>query len=182
MRDVLVVPETKALPDLLEEFKRRKRHMAVVVDEFGSTAGVVTAEDVLEQLVGEIEDEYDVAPEALLAGANIMVLEGSTSIRDLETQYQLRLPRDEGFETLGGFVMTTLQRIPANGDSFEFEGRRYTVERMDGRRVEAVRIEQLEPVREKSLLSSSFFVLRFRFSGVCAQQTPHSTSERKTIN
>ena len=146
MRDVLVVPETKALPDLLEEFKRRKRHMAVVVDEFGSTAGVVTAEDVLEQLVGEIEDEHDVAPEAQLAGANILVLEGSVSIRDLETQYQLRLPRDEGFETLGGFVMTTLQRIPANGDTFEFEGRRYTVERMDGRRVEAVRIEQLEPV------------------------------------
>jgi putative hemolysin len=148
MRDVLVVPETKALPDLLEEFKRRKRHMAVVVDEFGSTAGVVTAEDVLEQLVGEIEDEHDVAPEAQLAGPNIMVLEGSTSIRDLETQQQLRLPRDEGFETLGGFVMTTLQRIPAAGDAFEFEGRRYTVERMDGHRVEAVRIEQLQPARE----------------------------------
>jgi CBS domain containing-hemolysin-like protein len=149
MRDVLVVPETKPLPDLLEEFKRRKRHLAVVVDEFGSTAGVVTAEDVLEQLVGEIEDEYDIPSQALLAGPNIMVLEGSTSIRDLETQYQLRLPRDEGFETLAGFVMTTLQRIPAASDSFEFEGRRYTVERMDGHRVEAVRIEQLETVREK---------------------------------
>jgi CBS domain containing-hemolysin-like protein len=149
MRDVLVVPETKPLPDLLEEFKQRKRHLAVVVDEFGSTAGVVTVEDVLEQLVGEIEDEYDVAPQALLAAPNIMVLEGSTSIRDLETQYQVRLPRDEGFETLGGFVMTTLQRIPAAGDSFEFEGRRYTVERMEGHRVEAVRIEQLETVRRE---------------------------------
>jgi CBS domain containing-hemolysin-like protein len=73
-------------------------------------------------------------------------MEGATSIRDLESQYQLRLPRDEGFETLGGFVMTTLQRIPQEGDSFVFEGRRYTVERMDGRRVEAVRIEQLDPV------------------------------------
>jgi magnesium and cobalt exporter, CNNM family len=149
MREVLVVPETKTMPDLLLEFKRRKRHLAVVVDEFGSTAGVITVEDVLEQLVGEIEDEYDIAPRALVAGPNAMVLEGSTNIRDLESQYQLRLPRDEGFETLAGFVMTTLQRIPKERDSFEFAGRRYTVERMDGNRVEAVRIEQLEPAQEE---------------------------------
>jgi CBS domain containing-hemolysin-like protein len=149
MRDVLVVPETKTLPDLLLEFKRRKRHLAVVVDEFGSTAGVVTVEDVIEQLVGEIEDEYDIAPKALVAGPNVLVLEGSTSVRDLDSQYQLRLPRDEGFETLAGFVMTTLQRIPREGDSFEFAGRRFTVERMDGNRVEAVRIEQLDSVEEE---------------------------------
>jgi CBS domain containing-hemolysin-like protein len=149
MRDVLVVPETKTLPDLLLEFKRRKRHLAVVVDEFGSTAGVVTVEDVIEQLVGEIEDEYDIAPQALVTGPNVLVLEGSTSVRDLDSQYQLRLPRDEGFETLAGFVMTTLQRIPREGDSFEFAGRRFTVERMDGNRVEAVRIEQLDSVEEE---------------------------------
>ncbi len=149
MREVLVVPETKTLPDLLLEFKARKRHLAVVVDEFGSTAGIVTVEDVIEQLVGEIEDEYDIAPQALVAGPNGLVLEGSTNIRDLESQYQLRLPRDEGFETLAGFVMTTLQRIPKEGDSFEFAGRRYTVDRMDGNRVEAVRIEQLDSVKDE---------------------------------
>jgi CBS domain containing-hemolysin-like protein len=149
MRDVLVVPETKILPDLLLEFKLRKRHLAVVVDEFGSTAGVVTVEDVIEQLVGEIEDEYDITPRVLAAGPNAMVLEGSTNVRDLESQYQLRLPRDEGYETLAGFVMNTLQRIPREGDAFVFNGRRYTVERMDGNRVEAVRIEQLDPVEEE---------------------------------
>jgi CBS domain containing-hemolysin-like protein len=149
MRDVLVVPETKILPDLLLEFKLRKRHLAVVVDEFGSTAGVVTVEDVIEQLVGEIEDEYDIAPRVLAAGPNAMVLEGSTNVRDLESQYQLRLPRDEGYETLAGFVMNTLQRIPREGDAFVFTGRRYTVERMDGNRVEAVRIEQLDPVEQE---------------------------------
>lgn len=149
MREVLVVPETKTLPDLLLEFKARKRHLAVVVDEFGSTAGIVTVEDVIEQLVGEIEDEYDIAPQALVAGPNGLVLEGSTNIRDLESQYQLRLPRDEGFETLAGFVMTTLQRIPKEGDSFEFAGRRYTVDRMDGNCVEAVRIEQLDSVKDE---------------------------------
>src|SRR5579862_4005941 len=89
MHDVLVVPETKVLTELLEEFKDRKRHLAVVVDEFGSTAGVITVEDVLEQIVGEIEDEFDVAPpqQPVLEGKIAVVLEGSASIRDLESQY-----------------------------------------------------------------------------------------------
>ena len=84
MHDVLVVPETKVLTELLEEFKERKRHLAVVVDEFGSTAGVITVEDVLEQIVGEIEDEFDIAPpqQALVEGEIAVVLEGSVSIRD----------------------------------------------------------------------------------------------------
>jgi putative hemolysin len=146
MRDVLVVPETKPLPDLLVEFKKRKRHLAVVVDEFGSTAGVVTVEDVLEQVVGEIEDEFDVASATLTPNSNSMVLDGATNIRDLETQYHIALPRDEGFETLAGFVMTQLQRIASPGDSFEHEGRRYTVLEMDGHRVESVKIDLLKPV------------------------------------
>jgi putative hemolysin len=146
MRDVLVVPETKPLPDLLVEFKKRKRHLAVVVDEFGSTAGVVTVEDVLEQVVGEIEDEFDVASATLAPNTNSMVLDGSTNIRDLETLYHIPLPRDEGFETLAGFVMTKLQRIALPGDSFEYEGRRYTVLEMDGHRVESVKVDLLRPV------------------------------------
>ncbi len=141
MREVLVVPETKPLPDLLVEFKHRKRHLAVVVDEFGSTAGVVTVEDVLEQLVGEIEDEFDVAEPQFAPGAASMTLDGAVNIRDLEMQYQIRLPRDEGFETLAGFVLTQLQKIPKVGDSFEYDGRRYTVAGMDGLRVDSVKIE-----------------------------------------
>lgn len=144
MRDVLIVPDTKPLPDLLVDFKQRKKHLAVVVDEFGSTAGVVTVEDVLEQLVGEIEDEYDVSPQALIVGTSV-TLDGATNIRDLESQFHIELPRDEGYETLAGFVLTRLQRIPRVGDSFEYEGRRYTVKQMDGRRVEAVKIELLTP-------------------------------------
>ncbi|HYH00514.1 MAG TPA: hemolysin family protein [Terriglobales bacterium] len=141
MRDVLVIPETKVLTELLTEFKQRKRHLAVVVDEFGSTAGVVTVEDVLEQIVGEIEDEFDITPQPLAPGATTMVFEGSVPIRDLETQYQLRLPRDEGFETLAGFVLTQLQRIPRGGECFEYDGRRYTVEEMDGHRIARVKID-----------------------------------------
>jgi putative hemolysin len=147
MHDVLVVPETKILTELLEEFKERKRHLAVVVDEFGSTAGVITVEDVLEQIVGEIEDEFDVAPpqQALIEGEIAVVLEGSVSIRDLESQYQLLLPRDSGFETLAGFILARLQKIPRQGESFDYDSHRYTVQEIEGHRIAKVRIEKLEP-------------------------------------
>lgn len=140
MRDVLVVPETKPITALLEEFKHSRRHLAVVVDEFGSTAGVVTVEDVIEQVVGEIEDEFDITPQPLTAGAT-MVLDGSTTVRDLDTMYELKLPKDEGFETLAGFMMAKLQRVPQKGDSIDFDGRRLTIEEMEGLRVARVKIE-----------------------------------------
>ncbi len=155
MRDVLVVPETKPLPDLLVDFKQRKKHLAVVVDEFGTTSGVVSVEDVLEQLVGEIEDEYDVTPRAITAG-KAMTLDGATNIRDLETQFHLELPRNAGYETLAGFVMTRLQRIPKQGDTFEFEGRRYTVQQMDGRRIETVKIESTQ-LQQKDARQAELF-------------------------
>jgi len=147
MHDALVVPETKPLAELLEEFKKRKRHMAIVVDEFGSTAGIITVEDILEQLVGEIEDEYDIAP----AGSQFpvegktMVLDGTISLRDLESQYELELPRDSGFETLAGFMLSQLQKIPTVGDALTYEGRQFTVDEMDGKRISRVRIETLQP-------------------------------------
>jgi putative hemolysin len=143
MHDVLVVPETKSLLDLLNEFQQRKRHLAVVVDEFGSTAGVISVEDVLEQLVGELEDEFDVAttqPEVTDANAPL-VLDGAVNIRDLETQYELKLPQDEGFETLAGFLLSRLQKLPAGGEAFDYDGHRFVVEKMDGHRIATVRIE-----------------------------------------
>ncbi|HTT20725.1 MAG TPA: hemolysin family protein [Candidatus Sulfotelmatobacter sp.] len=147
MHDVVVVPETKVLAELLAEFKERRRHLAVVVDEFGSTAGVITVEDILEQLVGNIEDEFDVSPsEPALEDESVMVLEGSRNIRDLEMEYGLKLPRDGGFETLAGFILARLQRIPNVRDHFEYEGRRYTVEELEGHRIALVRIEKVAPV------------------------------------
>jgi putative hemolysin len=145
MHDVLVVPETKSLLDLLGEFQQRKRHLAVVVDEFGSTAGVISVEDVLEQLVGELEDEFDVAT-TQPADADLnapLVLDGAVNIRDLESQYEMKLPQNEGFETLAGFVLSRLQSMPAGGETFEYEGRRFAVEKMDGLRVASVRIDPL---------------------------------------
>jgi CBS domain containing-hemolysin-like protein len=144
MRDVLVVPETKPVTDLLVEFRRRKRHLAVVVDEFGSTSGVVTVEDVLEQIVGEIEDEFDVTSPSFPVGASSMVLDGATTIRDLDMQYHITLPSDRGYETLAGFLLFQFQRIPRTGESTEFANRRFTVLEMDGRRVAKVLVETVE--------------------------------------
>ena len=147
MHDVLVVPETKVLAELLAEFKERRRHLAVVVDEFGSTAGVITVEDILEQLVGNIEDEFDVSrSEPPVEDESVLVLEGAVNIRDLEAEYGLKLPRDAGFETLAGFILARLQRIPNLHDSFEYEGRRYTVEEIEGHRIARVRIEKTAKV------------------------------------
>lgn len=144
MREVLFVPESKTLDDLLREFQSRKRHLAMVVDEFGSISGLVTVEDALEQIVGELEDEFDIAqrsPTSLGSGA--VVVDGSSNLRDLETQYDIVLPREEGFETLAGFVMVQLGKIPNAGERFEFDGRRYTVLQMDGHRIVRVKIENL---------------------------------------
>ena len=109
----------------------------------GSTAGVITVEDILEQLVGNIEDEFDVSPaEPALENESVLVLEGSVNIRDLETEYALILPRDAGFETLAGFILARLQKIPDLRDTFEYEGRRYTVDELEGHRIAKVRIEK----------------------------------------
>jgi CBS domain containing-hemolysin-like protein len=156
MHDVLVVPETKSLADMLAEFQQRKRHLAVVVDEFGSTAGVITVEDVLEQLVGELEDEFDVASsQSAVTDANApIVLDGAVNIRDLETQYDLKLPQDEGFETLAGFVLSRLQKLPAGGEAFDYENRRFVVEKMEGHRIATIRIEP-QPVTPQAQSASA---------------------------
>jgi putative hemolysin len=145
MRDVFVVPETKLAVELLQEFKERRRQIAVVVDEFGSTVGIVTAEDVLEQVVGELEDEFDIASKA--AGFNaegVMTLDGSTTLRDLGTQLGWSFPREAGVETLAGFLLTQLGHLPVAGESVTFNHRRYIVEHMAGRRIARVRVETLD--------------------------------------
>ncbi len=148
MRDVLFVPETKPVLDLLQEFKYRRRHLAVVVDEYGSTVGLVTVEDALEQLVGEMEDEFDVGPRlALMSGDDAFIFDGSVHLRDLETQMQWDLPRDGGVETLAGFVLTRLGKIPDEGDFLDYSGRRFTVVEMAGHRISKLRVAPVPPMR-----------------------------------
>ena len=145
MREVLVVPETKPVLDLLHEFQARRRHLAIVVDEFGSTVGLVTVEDAIEQLIGEVEDEFDVASKTVLTTARgELILDGSVNLRDLETQMRWTLPRDAGVETLAGFLLARLGKIPRGGEVVEYEGRRFTVLEMSGNRISRVRIEKLD--------------------------------------
>ena len=145
MRDVLVVPETKTVLDLIREFQHRRRHMAIVVDEYGSTVGLVTAEDAIEQLTGEIEDEFDDPARPLITNARgVLLLDGGVNLRDLETQLQWDLPRDGGVETLAGFLLMRLGHIPRPGESVAYEARRFTVMEMDGRRISRVRVEPIQ--------------------------------------
>jgi putative hemolysin len=145
MHDILVVPETKTILDLIRDFQQRRRHMAIVVDEYGSTVGLVTAEDAIEQLTGELEDEFDDPARPLLTtGSGALLLEGGVNLRDLEMQTQWRLPREGGVETLAGFLLMRLGHIPKGGESVEYDGRRLTVVEMDGRRISKVRVEPVE--------------------------------------
>ena len=145
MRDVLVVPETKSVLDLIRDFQQRRRHMAIVVDEYGSTVGLVTAEDAIEQLTGELEDEFDSpALPVLTTASGALLMDGGVNLRDLETQMQWSLPREGGVETLAGFVLMRLGHIPKEGESVEFEGRKLTVMEMDARRIARVRVEHVE--------------------------------------
>jgi CBS domain containing-hemolysin-like protein len=141
MRDVLVVPETKLAADLLQEFQERRRQIAIVVDEFGSTLGLVTAEDALEQIVGEMEDEFDTGRNLPLpAAGGGLLLDGNASLRDLVTQLRWKFPRRYGVETLAGFLLAKLGHIPVEGEHVDFGGRRFVVVRMDGKRIAQVRV------------------------------------------
>jgi len=150
MRDVLVVPETKSILDLIRDFQQRRRHMAIVVDEYGSTVGLVTAEDAIEQLTGELEDEFD-SPTlpALTTASGALLMDGGVNLRDLETQMQWILPREGGVETLAGFLLMRLGHIPKEGESIEFEGRRLTVVEMDARSIAKIRVEPVEEEKAK---------------------------------
>src|SRR5580698_850379 len=145
MRELTVVPETKLAIELLQEFQERRRHIAIVVDEFGSTVGLVTAEDVLEQVVGELEDEFDISRSPLLSTTGVMSLEGSTTLRDLGNQLHWTFPREIGVETLAGFLLAHLGHIPSVGETLSYEGRRYQVAEMSGHRIGRVIVEDIAP-------------------------------------
>jgi CBS domain containing-hemolysin-like protein len=145
MRDVLVVPETKTVLDLIRDFQQRRRQIAVVVDEYGSTVGLVTAEDAIEQLTGELEDEFaSPAHSVLTTASGALLMDGGVNLRDLETQMQWSLPRAGGVETLAGFLLVRIGHIPQPGESVTYEGRRLTVVEMEGRRISKIRVEPVE--------------------------------------
>jgi CBS domain containing-hemolysin-like protein len=143
MRTPTMVPETKLAIELLQEFQQSRRQIAIVVNEFGTTVGLVTAEDILEQLVGEVDDEFDVTRSQLPSATGVMSLDGSTTLRDLRTQLHWELPR-EGVETLAGFLLAQLGHIPTTGESVEYGSRRFTIAEMAGNRISRVNVEPID--------------------------------------
>jgi putative hemolysin len=144
IREILIFPETKPASELLLELLSRRKSLAMVVDEFGSILGLVTLEDILEQMVGQIHDEFDVVERPLVLPGGEMIFDAAVKIRDLDAQYHIALPDDPAYETIGGYVLDRLGFIPRGGESFESDGYRFTVVDMDRRRISRVKIE---PVR-----------------------------------
>jgi CBS domain containing-hemolysin-like protein len=143
LRKHRIVPETKPVLQMLAEFRTGQGHMALVVDEFGTISGLLTVEDVLEQIVGEIADEFDETALRPPEDMEDIEIDGTTSVRDLETQYDIELPDNSGFETVAGFLLWKLGHIPATGEKVEHDGRRFTVASTERNRIAKVRIEKM---------------------------------------
>jgi CBS domain containing-hemolysin-like protein len=140
MRTAYFVPETKRVPELLREMQANQVHLAVVVDEFGGTAGLVTIEDLLEELVGEIVDEYDdEEPLVTLLDEGGYLIDGRMGVDELEELLGVELPDDE-WDTVGGLLLGLAGRVPKEGESFDYDAHVFTAERVQGRRVARVRL------------------------------------------
>jgi putative hemolysin len=134
MRSVHFVPGSREVEEVLADFKRRKAHLAIVLDEFGGTAGLVTMEDLLEELVGEILDEHDEALAAARGVADETIIDGATTIADVNERFNLEVPSDD-YSTIGGFVFGALGRLPVTGDRVVAHGAQFVVRTMEGRRI-----------------------------------------------
>jgi CBS domain containing-hemolysin-like protein len=141
MRPVHVVPGSREVEGVLADFKRLKEHMAIVLDEYGGTAGLVTMEDLLEEIVGEILDEYDEPPDhPEREGADLVVLPGGTNISEMNERFGLDVP-DEDYTTIGGFIFGALGRLPVAGDRITAGGAVFVVRAMDGRRIDTLAVD-----------------------------------------
>jgi magnesium and cobalt exporter, CNNM family len=144
VRPAYIVPETKDLASLLQEFRKTNNHFAIVVDEYGGTAGICTLEDLLEEIVGEIEDEFDVSEEQIVQiDDETYHIDGMFSLDDFNARFGTDLP-DDDYHTLAGFVFGQLGRAPQPGDDVTFDGMRFDVLEVDGNRIERVAVTFLE--------------------------------------
>lgn len=143
LREILIVPETKPAIELLVELRTHRSGLAMVVDEFGTILGLVTLEDILEQMVGEIHDEFDVVERPLTLVDGSVIFDASLTIHDLD-EFSIELPENPAYETLAGFVLSHLGFLPRGGESFEDHGYRFTIMEMEGRRISRVKIKSLE--------------------------------------
>jgi len=137
-REILFVPETRPLDLLQRDFQQRRTHMAIVVDEYGGTSGLVTLEDVIEEIVGEIQDEFDREPPTVEETPEGLVFDGLTLVDDVADRIGIKLPETADVSTLGGFVTARVGRMPRPGDKVSVDGYDFTVVEIRGRRVTKV--------------------------------------------
>jgi CBS domain containing-hemolysin-like protein len=145
LRPAYFVPEEKKIDDLLHEFQTEKIHIAIAVDEYGGTAGLVTMEDIIEEIVGEIQDEYDTEqPMVRRIDENTVTASGRIGVDDLNEWLNRELiPDNDAYDTLAGFVYSQLGEVPHKGQEFQFEDYRFVVEEVVGKRISRVRLERI---------------------------------------
>lgn len=147
LRDVAVIPESKRLNSLLKEFRSSRSHMAIVVDEYGGVSGLLTIEDVLEEIVGEIDDEHDQAEAAFIReeaernGRQSFAVRALTRIEDFNEHFACELA-DDVYDTVGGLVMHELGRLPRRGEALHFEGFDFVVTKADRRRIDTLQVQR----------------------------------------
>jgi CBS domain containing-hemolysin-like protein len=145
VRPAYFVPETKRVLELLKEFQRKRVQTAIVVDEYGGTAGLVTLEDLLEEIVGEIRDEYDVEAEPVLEDSDgSFVFSGRTHVRQLADRLKIEIGEGEGYETVGGYLLAHAGRVPAVGETFDIGSLSVEVLEAERRRITRVRVRRRE--------------------------------------
>ncbi|MFP4466637.1 MAG: hemolysin family protein [Candidatus Goldiibacteriota bacterium] len=144
------VPEYKNIAELLKEFKKGKIHMAIVVDEFGGTAGLITLEDILEEIVGEIQDEYDMEYDMIKKiGDDVYELQGALEIDELNEEAKINIPEEDDINTIGGFVMALFGKVPQKGESMNFGYVNFTILKSDARKVEKILMKVSRPAEEE---------------------------------
>ncbi|HEX4213390.1 MAG TPA: hemolysin family protein [Candidatus Dormibacteraeota bacterium] len=156
MRPITYTPESKKVDELLHEMQAQRVHMVIVLDEYGGTAGLVTLEDLLEEIVGEIRDEYDVAEEEQLhvISETQAVVDARFSIAELNEVLELGVEESDDYDSVGGYVLATLGRFPAAGTTFQSGAVRWTVEAVTGYRILRVRLESTKPWPEEALIDA----------------------------
>ena len=143
MRSPYYIPESKKALDLLEEFQNQNTHLAIVINEYGGTEGLITMEDLLEEIVGDIQDEHDIEEnEITKLNKTHVTIKGDADIQDINDRLNLNIPDLEKYETIAGFILYRLNRIPEPGEKFKFDNTIFTITEMKGQRITQVKITQ----------------------------------------
>src|SRR6266545_1109371 len=171
IRPAYMVPETKDLAALLTEFRKQNQHMAIVLDEYGNMVGIVTLEDVLEEIVGEIEDEFDLPDESVeRLDADTIRIDGTFPIDDFNEQFGVELPQED-YHTIGGFVFGQLGRAPERGDEVEHDGLRFGVDEVEGTRIQKLTVTFPPPGEPAAAAADGSAVLGLAVAAVALSGT-----------